>query len=210
VPIQTLLRLKTNWSRWTRTVFFVAAMLACSSMSFARPLEDARAAYTRGDYATALRLYRKAADQGQAAAQYSLGVLYANGQGVPQNYTEAVNWYRKAADQGQAAAQYNLGVLYANGQGVPQNYTEAMNWFRKAADQGQAEAQHNLGLMYANGQGVPQDYVLGYMWFNLAAAQGYKDAVGSLAWLEARMTPAQIAEAQRLAQEWKPSVVKKP
>ena len=97
------------------------------------------------------------ATEGDAAAQYNLGLIYENGPGVPQDYAEAVRWYRKAADQGLANAQYNLGYIYAGGQGVPQDYAEAMRWYRKAADQGVASAQYNLGYMYANGQGVPAE-----------------------------------------------------
>src|SRR3990172_7650549 len=90
----------------------------------AGPFEDAAAAYELGDYATALRLMRPLAEQGDALAQYNLGVMYENGQGVPQDYAEAVKWYRKAADQGVALAQSNLGFAYANGQGVPQDGAE--------------------------------------------------------------------------------------
>jgi len=79
------------------------------------PLDDAVVAYKRGDYATALRLYRRLADQGKPSAQHNLGVMYAKGEGVPQNHAEAVKWYRRAADQGFARAQYNLGLMYANG-----------------------------------------------------------------------------------------------
>ena len=78
-------------------------------------------------------------------AQYNLGIMYYNGQGVPQDYAEAVKWYRLAADQGDAYAQYNLGVMYDNGEGVPQDYKEAVKWYRLAAEQGHAKAQYNLG-----------------------------------------------------------------
>jgi hypothetical protein len=131
--------------------------------------------------------------------------MYRGGNGVGQDSGEALKWYRLAADQGSVAAQNNLGEMYLNGHGVRQDYAEALKWFRKAADQGLAVAQNNLGLMYAQGQGVPRDYVQAHMWFNLAASQGNfrrsvkaRDAIASL------MTPAQIAEAQRLAREWKP------
>ena len=80
------------------------------------------AAYESKDYATALKLWRPLAEQGDAQAQYNLGIMYDNGQGVPQDDAEAVKWYRKAAEQGIAKAQYNLGVMYANGRGVPQDY----------------------------------------------------------------------------------------
>ena len=80
--------------------------------------DQGMAAVSRGDYATAYRLWRPLADQGNASAQYNLGFMYDNGQGVPQDYAAAVGWYRKAADQGDASAQYNLGFMYGNGLGV--------------------------------------------------------------------------------------------
>jgi TPR repeat protein len=95
--------------------------------------------------------------------------------------------------------------MYAKGEGVPQDYVEAMKWYRLAADQGDADAQINLGVMYAKGDGVPQDYVLAHMWFNLAAAQRNSSAVKNRDIAVSRMTPDQLAEAQRLAREWKPS-----
>ena len=88
---------------------------------------------------------RVRAEAGDAEAQFNLGVLYNNGDGVPQDDAEAVRWYRLAADQGYADAQYNLGVMYATGEGVPQDDAEALRWYRLAADQGHAGAQHNLG-----------------------------------------------------------------
>lgn len=110
--------------------------------------------------------------QGDEKAQYKLGLLYAHGDGVPQDYAMARQWYEKAAVQGYMKAQHNLGVLYANGQGVPQDYVLARNWFEKAAAQGLAKAQNKLGLLYANGDGVLQDYVLARGWYEKAAAQG--------------------------------------
>ena len=185
--------------------------LSLAAPVLAGPYEDADAAYFKGDYTTALRLYRPLAEQGNADAQYSLGIMYAKGQGVPQNYAEAVTWYRKAADQGVAQAQHNLGLMYRDGQGVPQDYAQAHKWYRKAADQGDADAQYNLGIMYAKGEGVPQDYVQAHKWWNLAAARYEASetvdrnmAVENRDIVAAKMTPAQIAEAQKLASEWKP------
>ena len=79
---------------------------------------------------------RRLAEQGDAPAQYNLGFMYANGEGVPENDAEAVRWYRMAAEQGNASAQYNLGVMYANGEGVPENYVLSYAWFNLAAAQG--------------------------------------------------------------------------
>lgn len=123
---------------------------------------------------------RKAADKGLANAQYSLGKLFYNGYGVPQNYGQAVAWFRMAADQGLAAAQLNIGWMYDNGYGVPQDYGHAVAWFRKAANQGDAAAQYGLGKMFYNGYGVPQDYGQAAAWFRKAAEQGYADAQNNL------------------------------
>jgi uncharacterized protein len=157
------------------------------------------------DYATAASWYRKAAERGNAAAQYNLGVMYAQGQGVSKDYAAAANWYRKAAEQGNAMAQYNLGVMYDDGRGVPQDYAVATSWYRRAAEQGDADAQVNLGILYGMGQGVAQDYVNAHMWFSLAASGGDKNGVKARDMVAAKMTPAQLAEAQKLAREWKPT-----
>ena len=120
------------------TVPLVTLVLALSLAApvAAGPLEDGAAAYERGDYTHARQLWRPLADQGDATAQYNLGVEYANGQGVPQDYAEAVKWYRLAADQGDGYAQVNLGVLYAQGLGVPQDYVLAYKWFDLGATAG--------------------------------------------------------------------------
>jgi len=161
-------------------------------------------AYQRGDFATALRIFRQLAEQGDASAQYNLGFMYDNGQGVSQDYAESMRWYSKAAYQGEATALYNLGVMFFKGQGVTQNYGEAMKRFRIAADQGHVLAQTGLGIMYEEGKGITQDYVQAYMWYNLAAAQGQKEAGKWRDSLAEKMTPAQITEAQTLARYWKP------
>jgi TPR repeat protein len=157
------------------TILFAAGLLTLTlfGIATAGPLEDGNAAAQRGDYAAAMRLLRPLADQGSAGAQYDLGVMYANGQGVPQNYTQAVMWYRKAADGGDAGAQNDLGVMYANGYGVPQNYAQALMWFNLAASPASDDATRN-------------------------------EAVKTRDLVAAKMTPAQIAEAQRIASEWVP------
>ena len=181
----------------------VAVMLTGATV--AGSLEDGLAAYLRGDYAEALRLWKPLADQGDAAAQFNIGVMYATGRGVAQDYGETILWYRKAADQGNASAQFNLGLMYTTGRGVAQDYGEAAKWYSKAAAQGHADAQYNLGVMHFHGRSVLQDYVLAHMWFNLAASRGQEEAVKGRDAVASRMTPDQIAEAQRLAREWKPS-----
>ena len=151
---------------------------------------------------------RKAAEQGDATAQAKMGRAYFLGLGVPKDAAEALKWYRKAAEQGEPNAQSSLGFMYERGQGVAQDYPAAVGWYRQAAAQGNAIAQYNLGLMCANGKGVTQDYVEAYMWLNLAASkfsgEEQKRQAGLRDALAKKMTPQQIAEAERRAQEWKP------
>ena len=98
-----------------------------------------------------------------------------------------------------------MGDMYANGEGVPKDAVQAVNWYTKAAEQRYADAQGELGLMYAQGDGVPKDAVQAYVWWNLAAAQGIESAKNNRAIIEKTMTSAQIAEAQKLSREWKPT-----
>ena len=120
-----------------------------------------------------------------------------------QDYAAALQLCRPLAEQGDVRAQTSLGAMYYNGQGVQQDYAEATKWLRKAAERGYAPAQAYLGIMYWNGQGVPKDAVLAYMWLTLAATQE-PDAMRKRDLAASQMTPDEIAEAQRLAREWKP------
>jgi TPR repeat protein len=129
--------------------------------------------------------------------------LYDNGNGVPQNKAEALKWYHLAAERGNDGAQFNVGVLHFAGVAVSENRIEAAKWFRRAADQGHIGAQVYLGLCYATGLGVPQDNIQAYMWLSLAAARSDQDAISNRNRVAQQMTPAQIAEAQKLAVEWK-------
>jgi TPR repeat protein len=129
------------------------------------------------DYAEALKWYRKAADQGHALAQNSVGACYGRGgYGVPQDCAEAVKWYRKAAEQREAYAQNNLGACYANGEGVIRDHVEALKWYRRAADQGNEVAQANLGFLHARSQSGAMDYPEAVAWCRKAAEQGFAPA----------------------------------
>jgi uncharacterized protein len=138
----------------------IAAIVLVSA--FAAPVaagtsEDAVDAHARRDYAKAQRLILPLANDGDAAAQYNLALMYMTGRAVQPDYAAAAIWLRKAAEQGYAFAQSNLGTLYRDGRGVPEHDTEAVVWFRKAADQGDAVAQFSLGGRYATGQDVARD-----------------------------------------------------
>ena len=144
---------------------------------------------------------RLAAEQGDASAQFDLGLAYDNGRGVEEDDAEAVRWYRLAAEQGLADAQFNLGNMYriqryVNNSGsirisgsirrageIEGDDAEAVRWYRLAAEQGHADAQFNLGDMYTDGLGVAQDYAEATLWYHSAAEQGHasgQDNLGSM------------------------------
>jgi TPR repeat protein len=224
-----------RWSRWRHGLLASTAVL-CLALGFVlglysaplkqsgadlaatlglapapRNADAAIAAYQNGDYAAALQLSRPLADQGDARAQSTLGLIYYGGRGVPQDDNEAVKWFRRAADQDDVVGNFYLGVMFAEGRGVAQDYAEAAKWYRLAANLGDAQAQYNLGLAYAKGEGILQDKVRAHMWFNLAAARfrasdarSRDAAVRNRDLVAGNMTPEQLAEAQKLARDWKP------
>lgn len=146
---------------------------------------------------------RALAEQGNGNEQHNLGMMYANGEGVTQDNTQAMLWLRRAADHGKAESQFELGKIYCNDDGgATHDYVQAAYWFRKAADQGVIGAQDFLGSLYAEGLGVPQDYAQAMMWLLIAKAGGDTLSDQGLQQLESLSTPAQIAEAQRMAREW--------
>ena len=153
-----------------------------------------------GSPASDIDSLRQAAEQGDAEAQKNLGVMYATGEGVPQDNREAVKWSRMAAEQGDAGAQYNLGFSYYHGEGVLKASREAVKWFRMAAEQGEAKAQFNLGVMYATGEGVPQDDREAVKWSRMAAEQGEAKAQFNLGLAYA--TGEGVPEDYREAVKW--------
>ena len=116
-----------------RLLFAVFLVVACATVAAAGSIEEAEFVYDRGDYTQAARLFRPLAEQGIASAQFNLGMMYAKGQGVPQDYQAALKWYRKAAEQGDASAQNNLGLMYEMGRGVRRDFIRAHMWSNVAA-----------------------------------------------------------------------------
>jgi len=159
-----------NATKHVVSLAFTAAILGICGAVKGGDVEDCRnaEALLKAESSRAVSACHRLADQGDALAQFSLGSMYDNGWGVPQDYAEAVKWYRKAAEQEDVKAQYNLGRMYRLGYGVQRDYDEAVRWFRTAAELGDAEAQYNLGFMYETGRGVRKDSVQAYMWFDLA------------------------------------------
>jgi TPR repeat protein len=119
------------------------------------------------------------------------------------DFASAMRLLRPLADRGDPRAQNRVGVMYQRGWGVPLDYADAVSWFRQAANQGDADAQSNLAFMYLYGRGVSRDYIRAHMWFSLAASGGVISASLSRDLLAARMTPVQVAKAQKQAHEWK-------
>jgi TPR repeat protein len=189
--------------------------------------EDAEAAVNRNDFATAIRIMRPLADQGNARAQRLLGMMYNAGWGVPKDDAEAVKWFRRAANQGDGDAQASLGAEYRNGTGVPQDYVHAYMWFILAAqteEPGVNITAQNIGLLAAQRQAYNIDgtrptelkpwqvsILKGARAFNCPEGPGRDRCVKvygyliNLDTLAMGMTPTQIAEAQKLASEWKPT-----
>jgi TPR repeat protein len=182
---------------FSRLILAVVLLAACGGAR--ADFQEGLEAYNSGNYLYAFDEFRALALNGDAAAQYRLGVMYAKGQGVPQDDKKAASWYLKAAIQDDTRAQFAIAEMYAKGQGVPQNNKQAATWYLEAADHGFPKAQYNVGLMYAKGQGVPQNFIQAYKWLSLAGDM----AVSSKGWIEERMTSEQIKKAQVLAQEWR-------
>ena len=174
--------------------------------------------YDRGegveqDQVLANTWYHRAAEQDDGEAQFILARKYDKGNGVVRDYAKAVHWYLKAASHGLSGALVNLGVKYDKGEGLPRDHAAAAKLYMIAADRGCAEAQFNLGLSHREGQGVLRDDVRAHMWLSLAASgsngeqqkrySSERDAVAT------RMTPQQIAEAQKLANAWSDAANKK-
>jgi TPR repeat protein len=142
------------------------------------------------------------ADHGDAEAQFSLGVKFAQG-GAAQDYAQAAQWYLKAADQSHSLAQFNLGIMYASGQGVPRDEAKSKVWMQKAADQGDAGAQYNIGMKHHRAsldglpEGAPESRIQAYKWLQLAAAQGYRGSDAAWAFVALAMTREDVADGGR-------------
>ena len=192
------------------------AMVGCGKKEASKPQTDAEgpsnAAPKESALPTKLKEPTKAekeftetkvkAEMGIAVAQYNLGNMYDEGVGIPKDGKKAMEWFQKSADQEYAKAQHALGFRYYYGEGVPKDNKEAVKWFLRASMQGHAFAQGILGVMCDMGEGVPKNSTSAYVWCNISALNGH---MGSLRYknniLAKKMSPVQIAEAQRLANE---------
>ena len=161
--------------------------------------DPARLAYDREDYATAIALYRPRAENGDAEAQYRMGMMARFGWGVDKDAEVAARWLRKAAEKGHPQAQAELGTMYRLGRGVTADTQEAARWLRSAALAGVGIAQLSIGRMYRDGVGVQRDLVEAYAWFTAAGENSVMDGLAYRSEIARQMTPDQIAEGKRLA-----------
>ena len=129
-----------------RIVLAVALLVSLAGPVWAG-YDEGLAAYERGDYETAVWEFESLAEQGDADAQFFLGFMYGDGQGVPHDYAEAVKWYRRAAEQDHADAQNNLGVMYDRGRGVSQDYVQAHLWYNLSAARSNDTARRNRDII---------------------------------------------------------------
>ena len=137
----------------------VAFLFLMISKAIAGSLDEANSAFDKGDFGLARNLYTELANQGDRLAQFKLGVMYEDGQGVTKDSREAIRWLSVASGQGLPEAAFNLGRLYHDGRGIPQNYARARRWYLVAIDRGDSKAAVNLGIMAAWGEGQPRDYM---------------------------------------------------
>ena len=171
----------------------VPALVFAGSFEIEEVTDQADTAVFEADISSLVEL----ANQGNMQAQYQLGVLYLRGQEVERNVFEAIRWFHMAAEKGHLKAQFSLGRAYATGNAVDQ----AVIWYTKAAERGHPMAQNNLGRMYARGTGVEKDYVQAYKWWLLSSDKGARSAERNRRKLMRRLSAAQIAEAERMADE---------
>lgn len=185
----------------SRTVLALVLLLLATS-AVAGDFQKGWKAYSSTDYATALAEWQEIADAGDVNACYGMGLLYGNGFGVDLNDELALKYYLFAAEKGHAEAQYSLGIMHQNGWGVPIDEEAGVKWYLLAADQGIVGAQLALGRVYAMDFTDKYDAVEAYKWFGLAHKSGDLDAKAKLDFLETRMTPEEISEANTRIQAW--------
>jgi Sel1 repeat len=143
------------------------------------------------------------------AAQYNMGLRFADGNGVPQNYVLAMTWFMKASEGGNPEAQLKLVLGYIKGVGVPRDEHQAVMWLKRAANGGNTWAERALSNLYLTGKSVPRDYVRAYTWAKIASESAGNDT-DEMRLLGSRMTQVQVADAERRISIWKNDSQQKP
>lgn len=167
--------------KYMRKLIVLMVAMLCNLSAWA-DFAQAHQAYMRGDYATAIKLFNREANAGDAYAQYYLGMINELGQGVSKNTTRALYWYRKAAEQKHLAAMYNLAGFYFSGIEMPQNYQRAFELYLDAAKLGLSEAQNRVGYMYHMGYYAQKNDREAFRWFLSSAKQGNRLSQNNVAY----------------------------
>lgn len=143
------------------------------------------------------------AENGNAEAQFTLGNLYLDGEGVAQDNFAALRWFTLAAESDNANAQYNIAVMYLKGIGVIKDPAQAVTWFVRAAENGDATSQYTLAVLLFNGQlGVPQNVPQAYKWFTLAGAAGHQAAAANAVLVQELLPANEVVAMQAEARQW--------
>lgn len=174
-------------------------------------LLESTTAARKGDFAGAAEALEPLAEDGDAIAQFSLGVLLSTGgKGLQQDYAKAMMWFKKAADQRNASAMRQIAIAHEKGLGVPASPAMAQEWYLRAADRGDAMAQLTLGIRRANGEGMPADNVQAYKWLTLASngiffdfeKENRAESEKNLKIVTAKLSPPERVTAEKLTREW--------
>lgn len=177
------------------------SMLGPGAERIEDPFEQGLALYDLGEFAGAYAVWEPLALLGDARAQFQLGVLYREGEGVAVDEDEAFDWTLCAAEQGDAAAEYFVGRAFELGEGAPVDPEEALVWYVRAAASGYAEAQVTLGILYQAGLLTEPDPVEAMAWYLLAEEQGDPRGATGVAGGRMVLSPAGIERAERRARD---------
>lgn len=191
--------------KWT--ILSLSLIFSVTLPAFAN-FETGLVKFEQGDFSGALEEMTPPATQGDARAQYFVGIIMLNGLADEPRPEEAVQWLKRAAEQDYVEAQVELARLYRTGAGVPEKPAEVVKWYRRAAEQGHVGAQLLVADAYAHGYGVETDYVKAYMWYEIAIRYWGDLAVHARDVTAEQMTKAQIDEARRMAASIPPSARK--
>lgn len=165
-------------------------------------MEEGITSYQARNFEEAAGHWRPVAEAGDYLAQYYMGFLYGQGQGVEKDSNEAIRWYVLSGDQGYSPALNQLGLMFADGNGVEENEVEAVNWFRRAAELGHPDAQLSLGVHLDTGTGTSMDRLEGYAWVTIAATQGHALADRMKVTLELELPLETVEEGLELARKF--------
>jgi TPR repeat protein len=185
-----------------RRIILAATLIGFAQVAWSE-LKDGALAYSRGDFAVAVRELRPLADQGNATAQYLLGAALLNARPPVYDLPGAEAWLRKSADQGNLAAMRDLGKLSWFAKSPP-DIVQAVEWLVRGSERGDAESQHLLGILYLEGKATERKPAEAYKWLLLSSERGHVLSAVILRESRDKFSDQDRAEGQALATAWKP------